>query len=229
MNPSACPIDGEGFRLPRGEMRLFLLLLGLAGLVLIPFFLLGEGFMEHFGAEGARLWLAQYGKAWGWLAALGLLVSDLVLPVPATSVISALGYGYGALVGGLIGAAGSFLSGVLAYELCRRCGGRAADRLLGAHDRERATRIFGGDTGGWLVALSRWMPLLPEMTACMAGLTRMPRRRFLTALACGCLPMGLTFASIGATGTTQPGLALALSAMVPGILYLAAVWCLKRR
>jgi uncharacterized membrane protein YdjX (TVP38/TMEM64 family) len=211
------------------QVRLFILLLGLAALILIPFFLLGDGFMARFGEAGDRLWLMEYGRAWGWLAALGLLMADLLLPVPATSVISALGYGYGSLAGGLIGAAGSFLSGTLAYELCRRCGLRAADRLLGREDRERAARIFGGRMGGWLVALSRWMPLLPEMTACMAGLTGMPRRRFFTALACGCLPMGLTFAAIGASGTDRPGLALALSVLVPGVLYAVAALWLKRQ
>lgn len=208
-------------------MRLFLLLLALAALVLVPFFIWGDTFMSRFSGDGARLWLAEHGWRWGWLAALGLLVSDLVLPVPATSVISALGYGYGALLGGLIGAAGSFLAGALAYELCRRCGVRAADRLLGPQDRERASRVFAGGAGGWFVALSRWMPLLPEMTACMAGLTGMARRRFYVALGCGCAPMALMFATIGATGLERPGLALTLSAVVPAVLYGVAVWWLK--
>ncbi len=185
--------------------------------------------MAAFGEAGARTWLESQGRAWGWLAGLGLLVADLVLPVPATSVISALGYGYGFALGGTLGAAGSFLCGSLAYELCRRCGQRAADRLLGADDRARAARIFSGGMGGWLVALSRWMPLLPEMTSCMAGLTGMPRRRFYAALGCGCLPMGLMFAAIGASGNARPGLALGLSAAVPAVLYLGAAGWLKRR
>lgn len=184
--------------------------------------------MATFGEAGARAWLESHGRAWGWLAGLGLLVADLVLPVPATSVISALGYGYGLVLGGLVGAAGSFLCGTVAYELCRRCGQRAADRLLGAEDRERAARIFGGNAGGWLVALSRWMPLLPEMTSCMAGLTGMPRRRFYAALTSGCLPMGLMFAAIGASGNDRPGLALGLSAAVPAVLYVAAARWIKR-
>ncbi len=209
-------------------MRLLILLLGLAALVLIPFFLLGEGFMASFGDAGARSWLGAHGPTWGWLAGLGLLVADLVLPVPATSVISALGYLYGTLGGGAVGAAGSLLCGTIAYEGCRRFGQQAADRLLGAEDRARAARLFAGGTGGWLVALSRWMPLLPEMTSCMAGLTGMPRRRFYTALLCGCLPMALMFAAIGASGTDRPGLALALSAAVPALLYLAAARWLKR-
>jgi uncharacterized membrane protein YdjX (TVP38/TMEM64 family) len=99
---------------------------------------------------------------------------------------------------------------------------------LGAVDRDRAERIFAGGTGGWLIALSRWMPLVPEMVSCMAGLTIMPRRRFYLALACGCLPMALMFAGIGATGMARPGLALGLSAAVPGILYGVAVWWLRK-
>ncbi len=210
-------------------MRLLLFLLGLALLVMIPFLLMGEKFESRFSPEGARDWLEAYGRPWGWLAALGLLVGDLVLPIPATGVMSALGYVYGTWIGGLTGAAGSFLSGVSAYELCRWGGRGAADRLLGPGDQARAERVFAGGMGGWMVALSRWMPLLPELTACMAGLTRMPRRRFLPALACGCVPMGLVFAAIGASGTERPGLAVGLSVLVPAVLYAASAWWLKRK
>jgi uncharacterized membrane protein YdjX (TVP38/TMEM64 family) len=209
-------------------VRLLLLLLGLAVLVMIPFLLMGERFESRFSPAGARDWLADYGQAWGWLAALGLLIGDLVLPIPATGVMSALGYVYGTWIGGLTGAAGSFLSGVTAYELCRWGGQGAADRLLGPGDQARAERIFSGGLGGWMVALSRWMPLLPELTACMAGLTRMPRRRFLPALACGCVPMGLVFAAIGASGAERPGLAVGLSVLVPAVCYAATAWWLKR-
>lgn len=210
-------------------VRLLLLLLGLALLVMIPFLMMGEVFESRFSADGAKLWLTEYGRAWGWVAALGLLIADLVLPVPATGVISALGYVYGTWWGGLVGAAGSFLSGVVAYELCRAGGQRAADRLLGPEDQVRAARVFAGGLGGWMVALSRWMPLLPELTACMAGLTKMSRRRFLPALACGCLPMGLVFAAVGSTGTNRPELAIGLSVLIPAVLYAGTAWWMKRR
>ena len=210
-------------------VRLAVFLVGLAAVVMIPFLLLGEGFEARFSAEGARGWLAQYGQKWAWLAALVLLMSDLVLPVPATGVMSALGYVYGTWTGGLLGATGSFLSGLAAYELCRAGGQSAANRLLGAADHARAERIFAGNMGGWMVALSRWMPLLPELTACMAGLTGMPRQRFLPALACGCLPMGLIFAAIGAAGTDHPGLAVGLSILIPALLYAGSMWWIKRR
>lgn len=210
-------------------MRLFLFLVGLALLVMVPFLLMGDGFEARFSAEGARLWLAQYGRTWAWLPALGLLVGDLVLPVPATGVMSALGYVYGTWLGGIMGATGSILSGIVAYELCRAGGQSTVDRFLRPEDQARAEEIFAGGMGGWMVALSRWMPLLPELTACMAGLTRMPRRRFLPALACGCVPMGLVFAAIGASGTDRPGWAIGLSVLIPALFYALTVWLLKGR
>mgnify|MGYP006172600101 CR=1 FL=1 len=46
--------------------------------------------------------LEQYG-GWAWLVGIGLIVCDLVLPVPSTAVIAGLGMMYGPWLGGLIG------------------------------------------------------------------------------------------------------------------------------
>jgi uncharacterized membrane protein YdjX (TVP38/TMEM64 family) len=83
---------------------------------------------------------------------------------------------------------------------------------------QRAEQFFAR-RGAWLVVLSRWLPLLPETIACLAGLTRMSIRRFVVALICGCVPMGFAYAAIGATGTEHPALALSLSAIVPAVLW----------
>jgi 1-hydroxy-2-methyl-2-(E)-butenyl 4-diphosphate synthase len=78
--------------------------------------------------------------------------------------------------------------------------------------------------GGWLVALSRSLPVLPEAIACLAGLVRMPWRPFLISLVCGTLPLGFAFAAIGALGVSSPTMALVLSAVVP-----VGLWLLARR
>jgi uncharacterized membrane protein YdjX (TVP38/TMEM64 family) len=70
------------------------------------------------------------------------------------------------------------------------------------------------------VALSRWLPVFPEVIACMAGLARMPLSTFLIALLCGSAPLGFAFASIGHAGVEHPVLALALSALAPPLLWL---------
>ncbi len=153
---------------------------------------------------------------------MGLLVADLALPVPGTAVISALGFVYGAVIGGMVGALGSFLAGALAYGLSWKYGRRWADRLAGPGQLARYEALFAR-SGVWLVALSRWLPLLPEVVACLAGLSRMPARKFFPALACGTAPLGFVFAAVGAAGVERPGLALTLSALLP-LGCLAAGW-----
>ena len=210
-------------------MRLAAVFLALALIVLIPFLIWGDSFERMFTGDALQQWLASQGMAWGWLMAVLLLAGDLFLPVPGTAVMSGLGFVYGKLWGGAIAAAGSFLSGALAYGLCRRFGEGMAVRLMGAEGFERGQRLFAGGGGGFIVALSRCLPLLPEVIACMAGLTKMPPARFFTSLACGCLPMGFLFAWIGAAGRDTPGLAVGLSILIPAVLYGAALLIMNRR
>ena len=201
-------------------VRLFWIFVGLALLVLIPFLIWGEELERTFSQEGVVAWLADYG-GWAWAAGMLLLASDLLLPIPATAVIAALGFVYGPLWGGLLGTAGSVLGGIVGYGLCRAFGRPLARRVLGENDLERGERLFVR-AGGWLVVLSRWLPVLPEVIACMAGLSRMPLRTFLIALLCGSAPLGFVFAAIGDAGVEHPVLAITLSALVPPFLWLIA-------
>ena len=110
----------------------------------------------------------------------------------------------------------------LAYGLSRGLGRGIALKLAGRADLEKGERLFAR-SGAWIVALSRCLPLLPEVVACLAGLARMPLGRFAVALACGALPVGFVFAGIGSLGEERPGLAILLSLAIPPVLWLAAV------
>lgn len=206
-------------------MRLIWIFLGIAGLLLIPFILWAERL--DFGTEGAVDWLREFG-AWAWAAGIALLISDLLLPIPGTAVMAGLGFLYGPIVGGMISATGSFLAGATAYALCRLTGRRGAIWLVGEKDLLRGEEVFTR-MGGWLVAVSRWLPLFPEVIACMAGLVRMPPRLFFTALACGAVPLGFTYAMVGAAGTSNPALAVGLSACLPPVLWLLLNRWITRR
>lgn len=209
-------------------MRLLWIFLGLAAVVVIPFVIWGEDFETWFSQEAAVRWMRQFG-GWAWAAGIGLLVADLFLPIPGTAVMAALGFVYGPWLGGLLGATGSILAGLLAYGLCRQMGRRAAEWIAGKRDLERGERIFGSSAGGFIVALSRWLPVMPEVIACLAGLSRMPFGRFAASLACGSLPLGFAFAAIGAMGKDQPGIALLLSAIVPPVLWILVRPLVMRR
>lgn len=175
---------------------------------------------ERFTFDGSVKWLEGAGQ-WAWAAGFLLLVGDLLLPVPGTIVISALGYVYGAVLGGTVASAGLVAAGVSGYGLGRLFGEKFARRWLGDRDYERGRLLFAKG-GGWVVALSRALPILPEVISCTAGLVRMPFKRFVVSLACGSVPMGFLFASIGQTGHEAPGWAFGLSLALPALLWLAA-------
>jgi uncharacterized membrane protein YdjX (TVP38/TMEM64 family) len=198
---------------------LLLVALLLAG-ILVPFWIYGERFDAALSVEGSREWMAGFG-AWAWAAGMGLLVGDIVLPVPSTVVMSALGWMYGWFWGGVISAGGSVLSGLVAYGGSRWVGRPAARWIAGEDGLKRAHDWFERG-GGWLVVISRWMPVMPEAVACLAGLARMRWRTYWLALVCGSLPLGFAFAAIGHLGHSSPGVALGLSAMVPAVLWWAA-------
>ncbi|HEX9905327.1 MAG TPA: VTT domain-containing protein [Propylenella sp.] len=197
----------------RPVWRLFGLFLALAILVALPFLIWGDAFEDMLGRDRLVAWLDGH-RGTAWLAAIGLLVSDLLLPIPNTMVMAALGVLYGPLLGGAVAVVGNALSGLVGYGLCRRYGRPAAIRLLGERDLAAGEALFAR-SGGWMVAASRWLPVLPEVIACMAGLARMPFRAFLVALLCGALPLGFVVAWLGHAGADRPVLTLVLCALLP--------------
>jgi uncharacterized membrane protein YdjX (TVP38/TMEM64 family) len=205
-------------------MRLIWIFLALAVILIIPFAIFGD--MGLGGGESLDF-LRSFGR-WAWLVAILLLAADLLLPLPATAIIGALGYLYGPVAGALIGAAGSYLSASIAYWLCRKLGRNTAERLVGAEDLRKGERLFD-DWGGWLVTLSRWLPLFPEVIACLAGMTRMPHIKFSVATLCGVLPLSGLFATIGHYGKDHGVAAILLSALLPPIFWLTLQFFFRRK
>lgn len=195
-------------------------------LVIIPFLIWGDWFSSLFSEVNAVQALKDHGQ-WAWLFGLILLIGDLFLPLPGTIIMSALGFIYGPFIGGVLASLGSFLSGLLAYILCRGLGLKAAVFLLGEKDLQKGQTLFKKN-GGWIVAVSRWLPIFPEVISCLAGLNRMPAIKYVIALICGALPLGFIFAYIGYTGETSPYFAVGISAILPLLLWFFSGWCLKQ-
>ena len=197
-------------------MRLLLTGLVFIAVLAVPFLVWGNLFSEDVEILEGKI--KDYG-VWPWLAGIFLLVADILLPIPATAVMSVLGLIYGPVLGGIVAAAGSFLSGTIPYLFCRRLGRGAGEWIVGTEELAKGERLFGR-YGGWGVALSRWMPLLPAVVACFAGRVLMPAGKFFAALACGSIPMGFAFAAMGRMGKEEPELTIVLSAVVPALLWL---------
>ena len=166
--------------------------------------------------------------AWAWAAGIVLIIADLVLPVPQTSVLTALGVIYGFALATLIGTFALVLAGVLPYLVMRTRVGHVIVRLFKGRSRE-AIDILSHQAAPWAIALSRSLPYsIPEAIACLAGLTQMPVRTFLVSLVSGSIPAALLYAGIGAGWARDPLLALAVSYVLPILLLPPALLVMDR-
>jgi uncharacterized membrane protein YdjX (TVP38/TMEM64 family) len=177
-------------------------------------------------ASDAVLMLRQY-ESWAWAVGIALIWADLVLPIPQTAVIAALGIIYGTLLGGLLGSLGLITGGLLGYGLMLTSARRLAQRCVGPRSLRKTKRLF--DRGGaWAIVLTRSLPYsIPEAMVFLAGLAGMPMRKFTAALTIGSAPTAFTFAAIGAGWANQPILAFIVSYVLP-ILLLPIVLYLMR-
>jgi uncharacterized membrane protein YdjX (TVP38/TMEM64 family) len=146
---------------------------------------------------------------------IALIWADLVLPIPQTAVIAALGIIYGTLLGGLLGSLGLITGGLLGYGLMLTSARRLVQRFVGPRSLHKMESLF--DRGGaWAIVLTRSLPYsVPEAMVFLAGLAGMPMRKFIAALTIGSVPTAFAFAAIGAGWADQPILALAVSYVLP--------------
>lgn len=207
-------------------MRLIWLMVAIAVFFLISWSLFGESLEQTWSVERLAGYFEE-SKAWAWLLGILLLLADLLLPIPGTIVMSALGAVYGFWLGGIFATIGSMLAGMLGYGVGRFFKESFAKRWLGEKDFDKGKSLFERG-GAWVVAISRALPILPEVIASMAGLLRMPFGKFVIALACGAVPMGFLFAWIGVMGREQPAWGLAFSLGVPAVLWSAAALMRKK-
>lgn len=179
-------------------------------------------------ANDAVLTLRQY-ESWAWAVGIVLIWADVLLPVPQTAVIAALGIIYGTTLGGLLGSIGLITGGLLGYGLMFTAARRLVQRFSRALSLRKMERLF--DRGGaWAIILTRSLPYsIPEAMVFLAGLAAMPVPKLTAALTLGGVPTAFVFAAIGAGWADQPILALVLSYLLPIPLLPVALYLLRRR
>jgi uncharacterized membrane protein YdjX (TVP38/TMEM64 family) len=179
-------------------------------------------------AHDAVLTLRKY-ESWAWALGIALIWADLVLPVPQTAVIAALGIIYGTLLGGLLGSLGLITGGLLGYALMLTSARRFATRFVGPRSLHKMESLF--DRGGaWAIVLTRSLPYsVPEAMVLLAGLAGMPIGKFIAALAIGSVPTAFVFAAVGAGWADQPIAALAVSYLLPILLLPIALYLMRLR
>ncbi len=202
--------------------RWLLLVSGVLALFLAVF-LVAEAF-SLLPLDDPASWLSSGGVLAG-VAGVGLLVSDVVLPVPSSLVMVVHGALFGVAIGtalSLLGGVGSALAG---YSLGRVGGPPLLRSVCSEAERDRADLLVRR-WGLLAVTATRPVPLLAETVAVVVGASRLGLVRTTVAAVAGSLPAALLYAVAGSLDIGAPS-GLAVFAIVIAIA--AGLWMLGRR
>lgn len=164
-------------------------------------------------------------SAWTAAAAgTGLLMSDVLLPVPSSAVMTAHGALFGVAVGTVLSMVGN-TGAVLAGWLVGRVGRHRLAQPLSPGERARATALLDR-WGPAALIVTRPVPVLAETVTIMAGATGMRLGPVVAAGVAGSLPVALAYAVAGRWAATS-GASLLVFVVLVG-LALAAVLLTRR-
>ncbi|MFT5086230.1 MAG: putative membrane protein YdjX (TVP38/TMEM64 family) [Candidatus Latescibacterota bacterium] len=132
-----------------------------------------------------------------------LLWVDIVIAVPTLAVAISAGYFLGFAHGALATFTGLVLSGMSGYGLGHVLGEKALRfAVRDTQQRDEAMLLFQ-QRGLVMIVLSRAVPILPEISSCLAGITRMSLIRFVLAWLASIVPYTLVATYAGSISTVE--------------------------
>jgi len=156
-----------------------------------------------------------------------LLFADLFIAMPTLTIMILSGFFLGPLVGAAFSIMGLSLAGASGYGLSNRYGGRLVKTLIKDEaELERAVHSFR-QFGTGTILLSRAMPILPEVSACMAGLTGMPKFKFAMAWMLSTVPYA-TIAGYAGSISTESNPKPAIIAAIALTTFFWLSWAIYR-
>jgi membrane protein DedA with SNARE-associated domain len=211
-------------------MKPLLKIMGLLALVFASLFLLlnATGVLTMAKIE---VWLVAAQSAnpvFVGLLVAALLFADLIIAVPTLATLLLAGYFIGAGPAALAGSIGLLAAGIGGYGISRRYGDWFVRHIVkDPQQREAAATTFRRH-GPVVILLARAMPMLPEVSACMAGLTRMPFSRFLALWALSVIPYCWIVAYAGSRSTIDDPRPALLTAIALAVFFWSA-WAIFNR
>lgn len=154
----------------------------------------------------------------------GLLLVDVVLPVPSSVVMIVNGALFGLVGGALLSLVGSLGGSALGYLLGRGNQPLVA-RFVGEADLARA-RKFMARWGVLALVASRPVPILAETVSIVAGTAGIGLRTTVLAAALGLTPIVILYAYVGATASTLESglLAFGMVMLTASLTWFIGLW-----
>lgn len=202
-------------------MKRYWLVVTLWLLLFLSMFLVVEQLKPPLLTDPYRTMNARSGTA--ALAGIGLLIVDVILPIPSSLVMVANGALFGIALGTFLSLIGSLGAALVGFAI-GRSGESWFARYLPRDERARAQAMIA-QWGLLAIILTRPVPLLAETTAIMAGASTMRWRSMCLAALAGSLPSAILYAVAGAITVSWSGTLLTFG----GVLVIAGVfWALGR-
>lgn len=132
-----------------------------------------------------------------------LLFSDLFIAVPTLTVITLSGYFLGFQYGAIASFIGLTLAGITGYGLSYVLGDNIFSLLLKKEKARQEAKTTFRQHSFIMILLSRAMPILPEVTACLAGMTKMKFSRFILAWLISTIPYVLIISYAGSVSSIE--------------------------
>ncbi|KZN62182.1 TVP38/TMEM64 family protein [Pseudoalteromonas luteoviolacea] len=134
---------------------------------------------------------------------IALLLLDLFVAVPTLTIIILAGYFLGPAMGALCAIIGMLLAGLGGYWISSLYGYVLIDKLIKT-ESEKALAVSNFKAkGAVFILLSRASPILPEVSACMAGMTKMPFKTFIVCWLVSTIPYAIIAAYAGSVSTLE--------------------------
>ena len=190
--------------------------------LMLAFFLLLFFIVEALGVPllvDPTPWLKHGGVVAGSLG-VGLLIADVLLPVPSSLVMVAHGALFGVVLGTLLSLLGSVGAALFGFAIGRH-GGKLLERVVTREERARADNLLAR-WGALAIVVTRPIPLLAETVAIMAGSSSLSWSGVALASLAGSLPPALLYALTGAAVANFQSTALMFGVvlLVAGLFWL---------
>lgn len=204
-----------------GRKYLWRWLLGIAAVLaipIVPFLILGEMLEVQVGG-----WLDETLPPQGVaLLVIGLLASDIVLPIPSSLVSTFAGRMLGFWGGTAASWCGMTTGAAIAFALVRLCGRPLARRFSSEEELARVDAL-AARLGVFVLVLARPVPVFAEASVLLMGATRLSWWKFLAAVGLSNLGIAAAYAALGEQ--VQLPIALAAAIAIPLLALAVARWC----
>jgi uncharacterized membrane protein YdjX (TVP38/TMEM64 family) len=164
------------------------------------------------------------------LLVIGLLMIDLYLSVPTLAVVILSGYYLGFWQGVLASLIGLLLAGLIGFWLSSKFGMKLIKKISDDEkDFNEMQQLFNSNAKIVLL-LCRALPMLPEISSCLAGMNRMPFKQYLLWYLFGTLPYVVIATYSGSlSDINNPWPAIYTAISILGIMSIAWFYVIRKR